>query len=106
MAFTGGVWVDNALPDNVTDIVDIVQYNNTITNNAFGISILFAFFVVMFIATGREPKTSLPTSLFTTTLVSIFMAVPSPPMVGVEIVASLVIATVISTIIMYSGGES
>ncbi len=106
MGFVDGVWVDNALPDNVTDVMDIAQYNNEITQNMFGVGILFAVFLVMFVITGREARVSIPISLYITTVVGLFMAVPVPPLVGADIIATLIITDVIATIALYALGES
>lgn len=106
MGFVGGVWTEYTTPMNASNITAIIQYDNEITNNLFGVGILMGFFILMFVLTGREPKLSIPISLYGTTLVGIFMAATTPPLVGVDIVATLIILDVISTIILYAGGNS
>jgi hypothetical protein len=105
MGFIDGVWVDYSLPTGVNGTMDIMQYNNEITGNLAGIALLFGIFILLFVITGKEPKVSLPVSLYVTTLIGLFMSAVSPPLIGTEILTSLIVLDVIATVILYAGGD-
>jgi len=103
----GTVWVpyDTSAAGNATGFIDLIQYNNSITGDATGLSILVAICLIIFIAGGRrDPEVSLAAGLFTTTILSYLAA--SMDIIGDWVAWAFTFALVISVIVLYMGGKS
>lgn len=95
-------WFDN--PSNLTDINKTLYYVNDVTDNMFGVAILLIVFTISFMALkSRYPiESALPSSMFTTTLISIFLwllgilPAEAPPILG--------LMTAFSVVLTFRGG--
>lgn len=85
-----------APPSNVTGIVDVFSYGNTVTGGLFGIALLLIVFVVSFVALKVYPtEKAMAASSFTTALTSYMLsAVSLVPNYAVLITTIMVIASV------------
>ena len=62
------------MPQNVTGTVDLLVWTNSTVDGWFGSMILFAFFIVTFMATKKaSSKTAFATASFITALVAVMM---------------------------------
>lgn len=63
-----------AMPQNITGTVDLLVWTNSTVNGAYGNVVLFALFLVVFMATKKaQSKTAFATASFTTALVAVMM---------------------------------
>lgn len=96
-----GTWYEWPAMGNVTDIVDVMQYDNQITYDMFGVSLIFGISLLLIAVVGRDIKVALPISLYTTTTISFMLSAFNPPVVGIEISYTLLIASAITVILLY-----
>lgn len=89
---------------NGTGLVDLIQYNNSVTNYMFGPGILLALFFILYIPmSSRNPDIGLPMSLFIVDIVA-FLMVPMQ-IVGIEVAVLIMLAFAASFVLMYRGGQ-
>lgn len=110
MPWDGNTWVPyTELNDwtNATTLIDVGQYANYITNHAFGVLVIIAFFIITFgamSASKMEMETSLYVSLFMTTILSYLFA--ALDMVIDEIALAMTFILVASVALLYIKGGS
>ena len=93
------------LPYNVTSYPQLMLYNNTITNNMFGLGILAVVFFIPFITMlGFGQKQSLVTSLWFTTIMSIYLW--TMQLVAPEVMVAMTVITALSTIFLFRTKEN
>lgn len=103
MPFVDGTWQDNPLP-NATDLMELAQYNNTITSDMFGLTLVLVSFLILYIGMSytRSPV-SLQASLFISTILSfLLMAVT---LVGMWVPIVFLVAFIASIMLLYKGGD-
>lgn len=87
-------------PTNVTNFVTWMQYNNTVTDNMFGIGILVMLFIVVFIAFKQyETEQAFASACFISLIASIMLRVVG--LVGSNVVLVFVILSAISAVLLY-----
>jgi len=71
-------WNPYTPAENITSILDLLSYGNTVTDNAFGLTISFSIFAICMIALyGRVRKAEgIMYSSFITMILSIFLFIP------------------------------
>ena len=92
-------------PGNLSTLQDIMVYNNTITNDLFGVSILMMVFGISFITMqnfGNKP--SLVASLWITSVISIFLWVLQ--LISPDIMVALTVMTAMATIFLFRTREN
>lgn len=65
-----------AEPVNMTNLVDVFTYANTVSGNYFGMGILVALYVIVFInlnLKGEEPQNALTVAGWITSLAGVFL---------------------------------
>ena len=101
---TNGTWTDYPLP-NATDLLGLAQYNNSITNDMFGLSLMLLIFIILYgsMSYTRSPV-SLQVSLFITAIIGFLMLIIN--LVGMWVPMVFLVGFVASMIFLYKGGES
>jgi hypothetical protein len=88
-----------AYPSGVSNIPDLLLYINSITNNWFGILILFAVFVISFLSMkGSDPEKAFTASSFISSLVAATLVILQ--LLNSEIMIAMVMITAISLILL------
>lgn len=88
-------------PTNFTDFNQTLNYVDDVTGNMFGVAILVIVFTISFMALkSRYPtESALPSAMFTTTLISVFLWLleilppEAPPILALMAAFSVVIAS-------------
>ena len=102
-ALGGGV--GHQYPYNVTSFQDLLIYNNTVTNNMFGLSILvIVFFISFFTMLKFGSKVSFASSMWLTTVVSVFLWILQ--LVNPDIMVVLTVITALSTVFLFRTREN
>lgn len=97
------VWANYTM-FNGTGLVELMQYNNTVTNQFFGVGILLALFFILYVPmSAKRPDIGLPMALFIVDIVA-FLMVPLQ-LVGIEAAVLIMLAFAASFILMYRGGQ-
>jgi hypothetical protein len=95
------------MSNNATGIVEMLNYNNTVTDNFFGVGIIIAVFFVLFVAMkSHETETALSSSLLISTLIAYLFASFETPLVDVGVPIAMTIALILSILLLYKGGGS
>lgn len=78
---------------NVTDFPGLMEYNNTVTDGMFGLWIIIAVWMVMFLSTANRPKpVSLTFASFVACVVTVLLSLIG--LVSGDVVAIMTIITV------------
>lgn len=101
---SNGTWTDYALP-NATDLMELAQYNNSITSDIFGLAMMLLIFLVLYgsMSSTRSPV-SLQVSLFISTMLGFLLL--AVELIGMWVPMAFLVGFVASMIFLYKGGES
>jgi hypothetical protein len=90
---------------NLTGFDKIMQYNNTVTNDFFGVTLLMIVFSISFISLyGFGKKPAFVASLWLTTVISIFSWVMS--IVSPDIMVMLAVVTAMASLFLFRTREN
>lgn len=91
-------------PTNLTDFNQTLHYVDNVTDNMFGVAILLIIFTISFMALkSRYPtESALPSAMFTTTLISIFLWLLE--ILPAEAPPILALVTAFSVVLAFRGG--
>jgi hypothetical protein len=65
-------------PENLTGLVDMMQYANTVTDNSWGIAILSAvFLIIVLVQTRFEKRFAISSASYTSAILAIFFRILS-----------------------------
>ena len=109
MPWNGDTWVpyDTMGNGTVTTILDIAQYNNTVTGDVFGLFMLIAFFMIAltgltYYGRTQSTETNIATAVLLSTILSYMMA--AIDMLADEIAWAMTFILVGSVILLYAKG--
>ena len=95
---------ENITQYNGTTLVDLFSYNNDITNDMFGVSLLLIIFMVMYFPmSARRPDLALTMSLFITGIISFLMV--GLGLVNIMVAVGVMVAFAGSFVIYMKGGS-
>lgn len=89
---------------NITNMTAWMQYNNTVTDNWFGLAILIVFFIVMFLALKNySTEQAFATASFASAIVAVLLRVVG--LVGDNVVIGMAILAVLGLVFLYVAGN-
>jgi len=91
-------------PENITRIYEFIQWENEITNSMMGNMIVFAIFIILFIAMKRFPtKSAFAAASFISMIIAVFLRVLG--IVHPLVVLATILLTAISGIMLMMDKE-
>lgn len=94
-----------ATPTNITSFMDLMAYNNSITNDMFGVAIIFILFSISFITMhGFGNRVSITGSLWFCSLISIFLW--TMQLVSDNVMVVLTVLTALATLFLFRTREN
>lgn len=105
MPWNGSTWIPyEVVGGNASSFVDLIQYANDISGDLFGIFLLMAIFMAIFIASSRKGmEVSLSSSLFITAILSFIMA--AMDVIGNWVAWAMAFALMGSVMLLFIGGS-
>jgi len=103
--FENGTWYPyETISGNATTFIDIMNHANTLTNDLFGIMMLGAIFLILFVAmSSRDSDTALASASFVTAILSILLA--AADVIADFISIGMIFVTIGAIIMLYRGGN-
>lgn len=93
------------LPTNVTNFQQLLIYNNSITHDLFGVSLLLTVFAITFVSTMGWPRgQNLVSSLWITAITSVFFWLMQ--LISSDIMVVLAILTALATVFLFRTREN